>query len=284
MSYSRYWVNPGVATAFNANPNAPLWWRSYTWADANGSGLWEPGEEGGALQTRGGRTLEQLDPELQLPFVREATTALERELGTVMSLRAGLTWREEQQQFLRQDASRPFSAFSVPVRIADPGPDGAVGTADDGADIDGRELQAVVGPAVNIVRNVPNADARHWTLDLVGTRRSSGRWSLVAGFAHTWSRNQANNYFGQNVRQNPYPLTPNDLINTEPNGAHAFRMWNAKAYGVYRAPVGSRSPRSSATNRDSHSAGRSGAVELRLIRFSPNRSAPAAWTTSRSSI
>ena len=126
----------------------------------------------------------------------------------------------------------------MPVRIADPGPDGAVGTADDGADIDGRELQAGVGPAVNIVRNVPNADARHWTLDLVGTRRSSGRWSLVAGFAHTWSRNQANNYFGQNVRQNPYPLTPNDLINTDSNGAHAFRMWNAKAYGVYRAPWG----------------------------------------------
>ena len=105
MSYSRYWSNPGVATAFNANPNASLWWRSYTWADANGSGLWEPGEEGGAPTPAAAGTIEQLDPELQLPFVREAATAIERELGTVMSLRAGLTWREEQQQLLRQNAS-----------------------------------------------------------------------------------------------------------------------------------------------------------------------------------
>ena len=55
VSYSRYWQNPGVATAFNANPNASLWWRSYPWADANGSGLWEPGEEGRAARVRGGR-------------------------------------------------------------------------------------------------------------------------------------------------------------------------------------------------------------------------------------
>ena len=107
-----------------------------------------------------------------------------------------------------------------------------------GRDIDGRELRADVRQAVNIVRNAPNADARYWTLDMVGTRRSSGRWSLVASFAHTWSHSHANNYLGQNVRQNLYPLTPNDLINTAPNGGHVFRMWNAKAYGVYRAPGG----------------------------------------------
>ena len=136
---------------------------------------------------------------------------------------------------------RPCHSPHFPCRFASliPGPDGKVGTADDGADIDGRELPAdLVGRSVNILRNASNADARHWTLDVVATRRLSGRWSLVAGFAHTWSRNQANSYFGENVRQNPYPLTPNDLINTEPNGAHVFRMWNAKAYGIYRAPGG----------------------------------------------
>jgi len=240
LSYSRYWENPGVATAFNANPNQSLWWQSHAWGDANGSGLWEPGEEGRPLENRGGVAIEQLDPDLQLPFVREARTAVEHELGTVMSIHAGLTWREEDQQYLRQNAARPFDAFTTPVRIPDPGRDGVVGTADDGPPIDGRELRAdlVGGEAINIVRNVPNAGTRHWTLDVVGTRRLSRRWSLVAGVAHTWSRNQANNYFGQTVRQNFYPLTPNDLINTSSNGSHAFRMWNAKAYGIYLAPGG----------------------------------------------
>ena len=38
------------------------------------------------------------------------------------------------------------------------------------------------------------------------------RWSLVAGFSHTWVREHARGYFGQVVRANVYPLTPNDLI------------------------------------------------------------------------
>jgi hypothetical protein len=240
VGYSRYWENPGVATAFNANPNASLWWRSHAWSDPNGSGLWEPGEEGRLLDSRGGRAIEDLDPDLRLPFVREATTAIERELGTVMSIRAGLTWREEHQQYLRQNAAQPFDVFSASVLIPDPGRDSVVGTADDGAAIEGRELRAdlVGGEAINIVRNVPHADTRHWTLDAAVTRRSSGRWSLLAGFAHTWSRDHANNYLGQSVRQNPYPLTPNDLINAAEDGRHAVRMWNAKAYGTYRAPGG----------------------------------------------
>lgn len=239
-TYSQYWENPGVATAFNANPNAPIWWQSYVWRDEDGSGLWEEGEEREPLDNRGGAAIEQLDPDLQLPFVREATTAVEHELGTVMNVRAALTWRHEQQQYLRQNAARPFEAFTETVGIPDPGRDGLAGTADDGVPIDGRELGGdfVGREAINVVRNVPNADTRHWTLDVVGTRRSSGRWSLVAGFAHTWSRNHANSYFGQNVRQNFYPLTPNDLINTASKGRHAFRMWNAKAHGTYRAPGG----------------------------------------------
>jgi hypothetical protein len=240
VNYSRYWLNPGVATAFNANPNASLWVRSFTWSDANGSGLWEPGEEGTLLDSRGGFAVEQLDPDLQLPFVREATTAVEHELGPAMSVRAGVTWREEKQQYLRQNAVRPFAAFTTPIQIADPGPDGAQGTSDDGRPIDGWQLATdlVGSEPVNIVRNVPNFQARHWAVDFVATRRLAGRWSLAASFTHTWNGNQANTYFGQIVRQNFYPLTPNDLINTAANGSHAFRMWNAKAYGTYLAPGG----------------------------------------------
>jgi hypothetical protein len=240
MSVSRYWENPGVVTAFNANPNAAVWWRSHAWSDANGSGFWEPGEEGRLLDTSGGAAVEQLDPELELPFVREAAAAIEHELGADLGIRAALTWREERQHYLRQNAARPFAAFTMPVQIADPGPDGAFGTADDGSPIDGRQLpEDLAGlEPVNIVRNVPDTAARHWTVDLVGTKRLRARWSLVASLTHTWSRNYANNYSGQSVRQNFYPLTPNDLINTAANGTHVFRMWNAKAYATYLAPGG----------------------------------------------
>ena len=96
---------------------------------------------------------------------------------------------------------------------------------------------ALVGlPQANIVRNVPNSDSRYWTWDITANRRFSGRWSLVAGFAHTWNRDQANAYLGQAVRQNAYPLTPNDLINAGNDGWYEFTTWSAKIYGTYQGP------------------------------------------------
>jgi hypothetical protein len=41
---------------------------------------------------------------------------------------------------------------------------------------------------------------------------------------------------GQAVRQNTYPLTPNDLINAGNDGRYEFRTWSAKIYGTYEGP------------------------------------------------
>ena len=129
----------------------------------------------------------------------------------------------------------------MPVDISDPGPDGEVGTADDGPRIPGRELKPeLVGLSDNIVRNVPNSDSHYWTWDIVANKRFNGRWSLVAGFAHTWSRDQASGYPDSPFAQNPYPLTPNDLINAGPDGRYEFRVWTAKVHGTYQAPWGLR--------------------------------------------
>ena len=78
--------------------------------------------------------------------------------------------------------------------------------------------------------------ARYWTWDITATRRFSRRWSLVAGFAHTWNYDQASAYSGQSVRQNTYVLTPNDLINAGRDGRYEFRTWSAKIYGTYEGP------------------------------------------------
>ena len=59
---------------------------------------------------------------------------------------------------------------------------------------------------------------------------------MVADFAHTWSRDQANGYLGQSVRSNLYPLTPNDLINAGKDGRYEFRIWSAKIHGTYAGP------------------------------------------------
>jgi outer membrane receptor protein involved in Fe transport len=237
LSYGQSWINPGVATGFNVNPNSPLWWRLYTWSDLDGSGVWEPGEERGVPRTRGGVGIESPDPDLDLAFVREVAGWIERELPANVGVRTGVVWRGERQHFMRQNANQPFEAFVVPLDISDPGPDGQIATADDGPQIPGRQLRPeLVGLSDNVVRNVPNSDSHYWTWDITANRRFNGRWSLVAGFAHTWSRDQARGYSGQPVRQNFYPLTPNDLINAGADGRYEFRVWTAKVHGTYQAP------------------------------------------------
>ena len=238
FSYAHYAVAPGTEVGFNANPNASVWWRRYGWTDANANGVWNSGEEGQPLDSRGGSAIESIDPGLKLPLLKEIGAWIERELPAGFGVRTGLVWRGERRHFLRQNVHRPFDAFSLPVSIPDPGPDGRLATEDDGPPIVGYHLgsELLDTRAVNVVRNVPGADSDFWTWDVAAVKRLSHRWSLVAGFDYLWNRDQTNAFFGQSVRQNPYPLTPNDLLHAEPNGSYQFRTWSAKIHGTYEAP------------------------------------------------
>jgi outer membrane receptor protein involved in Fe transport len=235
-SYAKYWDAPGTQLGFNANPNSRVWWTRHDWIDADGSGDWQPGEEVlPALGSRGGTALEDVDPGLELSIVREVGAWFERELPAGIGLQTGFVWRGDRQPFMRVNRNQPFEAFTVPRPLADPGPDGIVNTADDGPVIQAYDLTARVEQD-SIVRNVPNANGHNWTWDVMATRRVRDRWSLAAGFSHTWNRTQASAYFDQAVRNNPYPVTPNDLINTGKHGRHEFTTWTLKVYGSYTAP------------------------------------------------
>ena len=117
-----------------------------------------------------------------------------------------------------------------------------MGTADDGPSIQGFDLPRTIAALApeSVVGNVEGAESRHWTWEITAHRRYSGRWSLLAGFAHVWSGDQANSYLGQAVRQNPYPVTPNDLINAGSGGRYDLRTWTAKVHGTVDGPWGLR--------------------------------------------
>jgi outer membrane receptor protein involved in Fe transport len=241
-SYARYRPAPNAGTASNSNPNPPVWSIPYTWTDGNGSGVWEPGEEVRIGRRRGGVAVESLDPALDLAIVDEVGTWIERELPAGIGLRSGIVWRRERSPFTRQNANQPYEAFTVPVTIRDPGPDGVPGTTDDGGTFTAYDLRAdLIGvQAANVVRNIPGASSAYTTWEVDATRRTRGRWSLGAGFSYTWNSDQASGYSGQAARGNPYPLTPNDLINTGAGGRHNFTTWTATAHGTYQAPWGVR--------------------------------------------
>ena len=133
-------------------------------------------------------------------------------------VRTGGVWRGERQLAMQFNANRPFSAFNVPVTVQDPG----CGRHHRQRRRRGERCTAlqsrtrVPGAAgCEHLRNVPG-DADYYTWEITATKRMSNRWSGMFSFTHTWSEAQEKDYFGQVFRQNDLPITPNDLINTEP--------------------------------------------------------------------
>jgi hypothetical protein len=82
-------------------------------------------------------------------------------------------------------------------------------------------------PPVNITRNINEAKSDYYTWEITATRRETGRWSLLASFAETWSRETS---LGGGAS-----YTPNALINTE-SGLNIFRTWQGKINATVRLP------------------------------------------------
>ena len=227
-SYGQFWLYPGADFASSINPNASTWYTQYRWTtDTNRNGGWDPGEQGAVLGVSGGSVSTALDPNLQNTFTRQATVYVEREVAHDFGLRSGFVWNGRRQVRATIRADRPFDGYNAPVTVIDPGPDGRVGTGDDGSSYTAFNLaQQYVGlAAVNLTANLPDsADSDYYTWEVSATRRDIGRWSLLASFAETWSR-ETN--FGT--------FTPNALINTV-DGRNHFATWQGKINATVRLP------------------------------------------------
>ncbi len=229
-SYGQFWLYPGADFASSINPNASTWYRQFRWTtDLNRNGVWDPGEEGALLGVSGGSVSTALDPALQNTYTRQSTAYLEREVAANFGIRTGFVWNGRRQVRATVNANRPFNAYNVPVSIVDPGPDGRAGTADDGGTFTAYNLAAanVSLPPVNLTENLPNANSDYYTWELTATRRESGRWSLLASFAETWSH-ETNVAGGASY-------TPNALINTD-GGLNVFKTWQGKINATVRLP------------------------------------------------
>lgn len=242
FNYAKYWFDPGFGLAGNLTPNSALWNRRYAWTDPNRSGVYETGEEGRLIANVGGSASTELDPNLENQYADEVAAWYERQLFGDVGVRGGVIWRGTRQAYGVVNRNRPYDAFNVPVMIADPGPDGRAGTADDGPSIPGFNLAAqyVGTPSINVTSNVPNSDGDFMTYEFSGTKRMSNRWSLSGSFSvmKNWFNN---NQFPEaqspnTIRTNPQPVTPNDLIGTDGKGRFVFNVWSAKMLGTVQLP------------------------------------------------
>ncbi len=239
-NYGKYWWNPGAQLSSDNNPNPETWFRRYAWSDTNGDRLYQPGEEGRLNSSSGGVATQVIDPNLKDSYTTEFAGWIEREVISDFGVRTGIVYRTEKNLAVASNVNRPFEAFNVPVTIQDPGPDGVVGNTDDGRAYAGSNLSAaaLALPIVNSYTNVEGADSDYTTFELTGTKRMSHGWSAMMSFSKTWSAAQAATFFGTGFRQNALVITPQDLINTEPNGQVKYTDWSVKLNGTWMAPLG----------------------------------------------
>jgi hypothetical protein len=125
------------------------------------------------------------------------------------------------------NVNQPFEAFNQPTPVADPGPDGRVGTSDGGASVTAFNLDPAYLslPVVQVVRNGYVTNSDYYTWEITANRRQSNRWSLVASFSELWSR------------QGFARLTPNALINTT-DGRDAYNEWQVRLSSNLELPKG----------------------------------------------
>jgi hypothetical protein len=239
-NYAMYYWNPGTGLASDTNNNPAEWYRRYRWTDTNNNRVYDRGEEGVIIAQLGGAASATLDPDLKNTRTDEFSAWIEHELVPGLAVQGGYVYRAIDNFRVRVNANRPFEAYNVPITIRDPGPDGTLGNADDGAGIPGFNLSAaaLALPATNVTTNLPGK-GEYQTVELSATKRQTGKWSLAGSFSQRWNKDHSTAYFGQNLRSVTTPSTPNDLINTS-GGQFEFTMWTAKINGSYDAPWGIR--------------------------------------------
>lgn len=239
-NYAQYYWNPGTGLGSDTNNNPADWYRRYRWVDTNGNGVYNAGEEGVIIARRGGAATSSLDPNIKNTRTDEISAWLEHELIPGLALAGGYVYRKIDNFRVLANANRPMSAYNVPITIRDPGPDGVLNTADDGAGIPGFNLSAaaLAAPVSNVTTNLPGS-GEYQTIELSATKRQTGKWSLQGSFSKRWNKDQDTAYFGNNLRSLSTPSTANDLINTN-GGRYEFTMWTMKINGSYDAPYGIR--------------------------------------------
>jgi carboxypeptidase family protein/TonB-dependent receptor-like protein len=230
-NYGRYWDYPFKSISSVIDPNPDQSSSLYTWTPVNpvyvdGFPVFDQSQIGRLVSVTGarpdGKPATSVDPNLKNTYQHQATAYVEREVAPNFGVRTGFVWNGRRQGRATFNLNQPFEAFTVPITVSDPGRDGVAGTADDGGsfqafNLDPGYLSLTPDQSLRNLSDVWNSN--YYTWEVTANKRQSGRWSVLASFSETWSR------------QGTTALTPNALINTI-EGKDEFSSWTAKVSGT----------------------------------------------------
>lgn len=238
-SFGQFYLYPGADFAATLNANPPGWYQEYVWTNPNCAAQsvngqecsFQPGQQGKQIAVSGGSASTTIDPHIKNTYVLQSTAYVEHELSPGFAVRTGFVWNGRREVRGNINVNRPIGAYAVATTVRDPGPDGKLGTADDGGTYTAYGLSPAYAslPVVNITTNLPE-NSNYYTWEITATKRDTGgRWSLLASFAKTWSY--------ETPLGTGSSFTPNQLINTA-DGLNQYNNWQAKINTTLRMPWG----------------------------------------------
>ena len=240
-TWGRYNHSPGDAFSDPYNRNTAVT-TTYRWTDPNNNGDYDPGEVN--LDTNGadfvsitGGANNLLNPDLENPRTYEATVGVDRELMANFSARIGYLYVRSADLFDTINIRRPYDAWNVVFPRQDPGPDGVIGSADDGGIVNVYDYEAAYRGS-NFVANqrvnrAGDRDPRLHTIEGVFTRRATGKWGMLSSFSLSKNNRPVPAFGGATVAASPGTITtPNDEYYDRD---HTWD-WQVKMTGNYQLP------------------------------------------------
>jgi len=196
-----YILSTGGGGVSNVNRNAN-YQEQYVWNDLNGDHKFQIGEQTGTPVVTAvvvnGQIATSIDPNFSRPYTDEYSFGVDRELMASFKLSAVYTYRREKNT---QASLNPDNPYTTALQLAvDPGPDGFVGTGDDGTY---GFYQRISAANRTIITNDPTVVQRYSGLELTLVKRFTNRWQMLAGY--TRSTNV--------IRDVSVDVSPNFLIN-----------------------------------------------------------------------
>jgi hypothetical protein len=287
--WGRYGFRREVALSARYDPNA-ITYGVFNWRDLNRNNDWDLGEtnrnpNGPDFIELAANEFADLppafvpNPDEKIVTFDEFSVSLERELMANFSLRATGIYSQTKNVQRQQNVFRPYEAYTIPVTNRDPGPDGRLGTADDGGMVTYWEYSPTLqGLQYEVYKSVsdPKADMSFSTIELAATKRLSNRWQMLVSYSATkknqplGARNSASALgFGTS---NPTFSAAGEHVgfftpNTEINSADKTWDWDGKVVGTYIFPA-----EVTASANFQHT---SGDPFARDVRFTGGRTIPA---------
>lgn len=164
------------------------WEIDYSWTDLNGDKLASTDEFGSIKYTNIGQGT-KIDPNLKSPYTNEFIGGFEQKLGRDFGLSVNYIWRETRGFWWTQNQAINPSVDYTPVQVQDPGPDGTLGTTDDGGMFTAYNLaKDKVGLAQNYITQRPGYMTSFNGVELTVNKRYSNKWQLMTSVTYGKSK------------------------------------------------------------------------------------------------